>query len=188
MPIPKKPKFIIISMATYGKGLSGGDRIWIEIAKILGKKYSASVCLWEEGKAIAEREGLKNVNFVLWSAKGWAKLGFFINYFARIFIACSRSFSMKIENSPQTIIYSASEFWQDTIPALILKFRFPKVRWIYFHNKTNKKITIPEQRNLGIKKARGDIIVFIDANCVPRKNWLVELTMPIFKDNENIVA
>ena len=48
-----------------------------------------------------------------------------------------------------------------------IKNIFPSVRWVYYHNKKSKKITIPEQRNLGLKKAKGDIIAFIDANCIP---------------------
>ena len=69
-----------------------------------------------------------------------------------------------------------------------IKKEFPSVRWIYFHNKKNKKITIPEQRNLGLKKAKGNIITFIDANCVPDKNWLIELIKPISDEAESIVA
>lgn len=69
-----------------------------------------------------------------------------------------------------------------------IKKKYSSVRWVYFINKTNKKITIPEQRNLGIKKSKGDIIVFIDANCIPSDNWLVELTKPIRDEGEDIVA
>ena len=66
--------------------------------------------------------------------------------------------------------------------------KFPSVKWINFHNKRNKKITIPEQRNLGLKKAKGNIIAFIDANCVPENNWLIELTKPISEEGEKVVA
>lgn len=122
--------FHVMTMSTYGKGLSGGDRIWIEVSKRIGKEYPVFVYLWEEGKAIAEREELKNVNFVLWSAKKWARFGFQINYFARIFIAIFNSLFLKFDNSSSTIIYSASEFWQDSLPSLVLKLRFPKIKWV----------------------------------------------------------
>jgi cellulose synthase/poly-beta-1,6-N-acetylglucosamine synthase-like glycosyltransferase len=69
-----------------------------------------------------------------------------------------------------------------------IKNIFPSARWVYYHNKKSKKITIPEQRNLGLKKAQGDIIVFIDANCVPDKSWLIELTKPISDEAESVVV
>ncbi len=123
-------KFHIITMSTYGIGLSGGDRIFIELAKRLAKKYPVSIYLWEEGLEICKREGLKNVKFVIWSSKFWVKFGFFINYFSRIFIAVLNSFKLELDNSPNTIVYSASEFWQDSLPVVILKLRYPQIKWI----------------------------------------------------------
>jgi GT2 family glycosyltransferase len=63
------------------------------------------------------------------------------------------------------------------------------VRWLYFKNTNpNRKYTIPEQRNMGIREAKGDIIVYIDANCIPEKDWLIEITKYILLGEENIVA
>jgi len=36
-------------------------------------------------------------------------------------------------------------------------------------------------RNLGVRKSKGDIILFTDADCVPSKNWIKFMTEP-FKD------
>src|SRR3989442_1370313 len=130
MRMQGKRTFLIISMATYGKGLSGGDRIFIELAKRISKYYQVYVYVWEEGLHICQREGLKGVVYNLWSAKNWAKLGFFVNYFARICIGLLNSLTLKTEDSPSTIVYSASEFWQDSLPAIILKLRFPHIKWI----------------------------------------------------------
>src|SRR5476651_963896 len=66
--------------------------------------------------------------------------------------------------------------------------QFSYVQWINFQSKTRKTITIPEQRNTGIRKAKGDIIVFIDSDCKPDKNWLHELVKPITKESEKISA
>lgn len=82
----------------------------------------------------------------------------------------------------EIIVVDASEGKLDDI-----RQEFKNVRWIYYYNKTKKNKTISEQRNLGIKKANGDIIVFIDANCIPKLNWLIELIKPIREEGENVV-
>lgn len=126
----EKFHFHIISMATYGVGLSGGDRIWIELSKVLSRNHKLSIYCWEEGLSIAKREGLNNVNFVLWSANITKKLGFFINYFARILIGILNALIINLNNEDKKIIFSASEFWQDSIPAVILKLRYADSIWI----------------------------------------------------------
>jgi glycosyltransferase involved in cell wall biosynthesis len=37
-------------------------------------------------------------------------------------------------------------------------------------------------RNLGAKKATGDIILFTDSDCIPPRNWVAEMIEPIGKD------
>ncbi|CAN5240263.1 hypothetical protein BH09PAT2_BH09PAT2_01420 [soil metagenome] len=69
-----------------------------------------------------------------------------------------------------------------------IKHAYTAVTWIYFSNKTNKKRTYSEQRNIGIKAASGDILVFIDADCIPDTNWLDNLLQPIYEEHENIVS
>ncbi len=41
-------------------------------------------------------------------------------------------------------------------------------------------------RNLGAKKANGEIIVFTDADCVPKENWLEEMIKPF--ENKEVVG
>ena len=43
-------------------------------------------------------------------------------------------------------------------------------------------------RNLGIKQAKGKIIVFIDADCVAETNWLANLVEPFHDENVGVVA
>lgn len=70
----------------------------------------------------------------------------------------------------------------------VIKNKFILVKWITFKNNKNKKYSVPDQRNLGLKHASGDIIVFTDSDCLPIENWLEELTNPLLKNKEAIVA
>ncbi len=67
-----------------------------------------------------------------------------------------------------------------------IKNKFPLVRWLYY--KSNYKQSISEQRNFGLLKSKGDIIVFIDADCIPTNSWLLNLINPIRKDNESVTS
>lgn len=67
-----------------------------------------------------------------------------------------------------------------------IRDKFSQVRWLEF--KAATKMSVAEQRNYGIKKAEGDVIMFIDADCIPKKDWITELVRPIREENEDIVA
>ncbi len=48
-----------------------------------------------------------------------------------------------------------------------------------FHVWRQKKVGIPAARNLGARKANGEILVFTDANCRFPATWLSEITKPL---------
>lgn len=125
--------FHIFSNAALGKGLSGGDRIFIEFARRISKEREVIIQVWEEGYLICQRQGLiekKNLKFDLINVGFWCKFGFLICYLARILTAIYRASVINIENDSSAVVYSASEFWMDSLPAFIIKLRFPKVKWV----------------------------------------------------------
>lgn len=69
------------------------------------------------------------------------------------------------------------------------KYQIPSLSnplvWIKYVG--DKKYTIPQQRNLGVRKSKGNIIVFIDASCIANPGWLEYLTKPITNNIESIV-
>lgn len=69
-----------------------------------------------------------------------------------------------------------------------IKDAHPESTWYQFIPKNPNKSSIPEQRNYGVTLAKGDIIVFTDASCVPGKDWLANLTEPLILDEEEITA
>lgn len=119
------------ALAATGKGISGGDRIFIEFARRWSKKNPITIYVWEEGYKMCLRQKLtvSSIKYQVSSMEPWRRFGFIVNYFARIIEGIKLGLTIKLENSKDTIVYSASEFWMDCLPALILKLRFSKIKW-----------------------------------------------------------
>lgn len=62
-----------------------------------------------------------------------------------------------------------------------------QVRWMQFEPPPGVRVSIPHQRNAGVRAARGEIIVFTDAGCRPEPEWLARLVAPLLQD-EHITA
>ncbi len=82
----------------------------------------------------------------------------------------------------ETIVVDASGGRFDDVRRI-----FPKVRWIPFEADPIKP-TIPEQRNVAVSASDSDIVVFIDASCVPDSGWLSALVCPLVNDGELLVT
>lgn len=125
--------FHIFANAALGKGLSGSDRIFIELSKRLCKKFKVYIHVWEEGYKICINQGLKqsdSIKFNIIHAGFWCRFGFSVCYFIRIILAVKKAFVLNISPEKSAVFYSASEFWMDSLPAFILKLRFPKSIWV----------------------------------------------------------
>jgi GT2 family glycosyltransferase len=62
------------------------------------------------------------------------------------------------------------------------------VKWVPFTPRPGAGVTIPEQRNLGVAEAIGDVIVFTDCGCVPEPGWLPQLLAPILDTGEHVTC
>lgn len=121
----------IIALGALGGGLSGGDRIFIEFARRWSEKLPVHIYVWEEGLLMCQRERLagKYLNIHLVRVGKLSKLGFIFIYFYRIFLGLKLGLTLKLKNGD--FVYSASEFWMDSLPAFILKLRNKKrIEWL----------------------------------------------------------
>lgn len=119
----------IIALAALGGGLSGGDRIFIEFARRWSKNFPVHLYVWEQGLEMCRREKLagKFLKIHLVRVGILSKLGFIFTYLYRVFLGLKLGFTLKIQAGDY--VYSASEFWMDSLPAFIFKIRNPNVKW-----------------------------------------------------------
>ena len=57
-------------------------------------------------------------------------------------------------------------------------------QWIDYAQPVGVSITIAHQRNVGVRSAKGDVIVFTDSGCLPEDGWLERLLSPIVNEHE----
>ena len=63
----------------------------------------------------------------------------------------------------------------------------PAVTWVRFRPPPGVRISIPHQRNAGVRAASGEIVVFTDAGCRPAPDWLKHLVSPL-REGEQVAA
>ena len=111
-----------------GTGLSGGDRIFIELVKRWQLKLNITLFLSKEGSAICRRHDLGKINQQIWASDLMSRWGYFADTLYRTTNSIIKAISVKTVSGD--IIFSSSDFWPDSFPALILKRRNPKILWI----------------------------------------------------------
>jgi GT2 family glycosyltransferase len=88
-----------------------------------------------------------------------------------------------VEEPSEILVVDASEGRLDHLAEA-----HPDVRWLTFDRPAGVAISIPHQRNAGVRAARGEIIVFTDAGCRPDPKWLARLLAPLRTEDEKVVA
>ena len=89
-----------------------------------------------------------------------------------------------LEDESEVIVVDASEGRLDRIR----RRHEPTVRWEQFRQPPGVRVSIPHQRNVGVRAASGDIIVFTDAGCRPEPAWLERLLQPLYEGEDVTVG
>lgn len=114
-------------------GLTGGDRIWIELARRWSKKADISVVGSEEAIALGKKNQLK-VSYCQCSKR--IKSENLISIFNLTKNTLLRTISgtifllKYIQENKVDVIYSSSDFFADCFPAFIVKILSPKNTWM----------------------------------------------------------
>ncbi len=128
-------KIIFVVNWYQGFGLSGGDRIWVELVKGWQAKVQLLIVGPPEAKDLLLAHGLRDVKFVqsvprasdhnLLSASSLVKNTLIKTFYGSCFFMRSRSLIKETD-----CIYSTSDFWPDFFPSFIAKMLNPKIKWI----------------------------------------------------------
>ena len=186
--------FYIIANAALGSGLSGSDRIFMELARRWANKVAVHVCVWEEGYAMCQRQALTNVQYEKWYLHKYKTFPFLVSYFFRIFSGIYYAFKLELANTPDTYIYAASDFWQDFLPVVVLKLRYSKITVVTsfylvapnpfkgYRKEYEKKIQLPKIRDFlfylaqqPVKFLIPKISDYIFVTSLPDKNYFIEV-------------
>lgn len=126
-------KIHIFAFSSFGEGLSGGDNIFIELARRwAGYGRSVVVHLFEDGYKICQRASLKNVEYRI--CKRGSKVTF-LPFFFLIrtisgLIEALRLCREEYNKGDNMLIYSASDFWPDSIPAFVFSRICRNIKWV----------------------------------------------------------
>jgi glycosyltransferase involved in cell wall biosynthesis len=128
----KIKKMHIFAMAINWPGFSGGDRILIELTKRWSRKFPITIYSWVQGVNMFKEQKLKKhkkLNFRILYIPHLLHKIFLLNYITRVIVSIWKAINLKIDNSDDNYIFSASEFWMDSLPCIVLKIKYPRVRW-----------------------------------------------------------
>jgi GT2 family glycosyltransferase len=84
--------------------------------------------------------------------------------------------SSNFDEESEVVVVDASE---GRLEYIRLKHQ-ADVRWIQYQRPSGVMVSIPHQRNMGVREAFGEIIVFTDAGCYPEPDWLANLLAPLY--------
>jgi len=122
---------ITLILNSFTKGLSGGDRIFVNITdKATSLFDKVEVITNETGADLCKNyiNNKKNLTYVILPTKKYENKSLFTLYSKRL--SNSIKYFLKNRMNNESFLYSCSDFWPSSIPAIIAKIKNPKIKWI----------------------------------------------------------
>jgi len=124
-----KNQFIFFSLAVTGVGISGGDRIFIELARNWSKKNRITIYTSYQGARLIKKQKLSSKNIKIITIPNRILENYFVFDYIFKFLF-SIYLGLTITLNKNIYVYSSSEFLMDVVPASILKVKNKKIKWI----------------------------------------------------------
>jgi len=125
---------LFISNSNFGPGLSGGDRIFLELLRRWSKKQSVSLMGAGDTLKLLSQYRLRQINFIKVDNSNRHITPTVLNIIKLQITRTCKSIYFIFKHYSYfrqfTHIYSVSDFYADLLPAFILKIIFPKITWI----------------------------------------------------------
>ncbi len=125
-------KYIFFALAPTGTGISGSDRIFIELARQWSTDAAITIFTTQEGVVMLKRQKLSGKHLKVRNLAPSLPNSFILKYVYKIFLGIKLGLTLPltIDENSNTIVYSSSDFWMDVLPAVILKARKAQVSWL----------------------------------------------------------
>ena len=129
-----KNKILFISNNNIGFGLSGGDSIYINFIKYWSDKVNITFLGSQEAIDITPKDVLSKTEVILTDSKNPNTENSLINLFLHYLRRLIKISTVIQKNQKKLLnhqyVYSVSDFLPDLLPAIYLKLKNPKIKWI----------------------------------------------------------
>jgi glycosyltransferase involved in cell wall biosynthesis len=126
----KNLTFYMLANAISPHGTMGGNtKIMLELARRWAITEEVNVITYEDGLKTCLDYDLDNVNYIIVPSSRFVKFGLVVFFAAQILRTCISVLKIP-KKTDSFVLYSASSFWPDVIPAVVMKKRIPHLKWI----------------------------------------------------------
>lgn len=128
--MPVKFVIHIWALAAEAPIVSGGDKIFMECARHWAATHRVILHTSQRGAEMCHQHGLQHVEIHTLPVARFRALGLAAYYIAGVVLGCLHALRLRFDADDRHVIYSASDFWPDVLPALTLRLRWKTARWV----------------------------------------------------------